>query len=417
MRWRTRLKPGHLPLAIGASAMVISWFYLTWNTTVGELIPALRFRTKATIAGIVEESGPILSFDTVLRGTYQQWISVSIGKLSPIFKPAVGWKNQIYYSLLGTSGSSSVVIGKEQQLLGTSYLSEYCSRDLEKLHEQGEAWAQRISQMQYYFESRGKVFLYVVTPSKVARNPQYIPDNYTCPATAKDRLDKLLVYDYILDRHGVHFVDTASDLAATREEYGISMFPRGGIHWNSLAAALGTQTLIAAVNAQQRGAILAELSFTWRVSYHPRGLDRDMVDILNMPFPDLHYAVPELTYRSNAGAAGCNAIRITEVSGSFIFGINDALQKLACPPDITEWFYWDWNLMHYANNQQDVLPIDAQARRRSLLDADVVILEENEASGPQSRHGELMVQEVDALTQTASALDPQSAGSPPPPPQ
>ena len=95
--------------------------------------------------------------------------------------------------------------------------------------------------MQDYFESRGKVFLYVITPSKVAQSPQYIPDGYTCPAAAKDRSDKLLVYDDILDRHGVHFVDTASDLAAAREEYGISMFPRGGIHWNSLATALGTQ--------------------------------------------------------------------------------------------------------------------------------------------------------------------------------
>ena len=142
----------NLPLAIGASVLVISWFYLTWNTTVGELIPALRFRTKATIAGIVDEAGPILSFDTVLRGTYQQWISVSIGKLSPIFKPAINWKNQIYYSLLGTIGASNVVIGKEQQLFEVGYLNEYCSRDLEALHEQDEAWAARIRQMQDYFE-------------------------------------------------------------------------------------------------------------------------------------------------------------------------------------------------------------------------------------------------------------------------
>ncbi len=268
MRWVTRLKPGHLPLAIGASLLVISWFYLTWNTTVGELLPALRFRTKATLAGIVEEAGPILSLDTVLKGTYQQWISVSIGKLSPIFKPAISWKNQIYFSLLGTIGSSNVVIGKEQQLFEVGYLNEYCSRDLEKLHEQDEAWAPRIRQVQDYFESRGKVFLYIITPSKVAQNPQYIPDGYTCPAAAKDRSDKLLVYDDILDRHGVHFIDTASDLAAAREEYGISMFPRGGIHWNSLATALGTQKVIAAVNAQRPEPLLAPFSFTWRISLH-----------------------------------------------------------------------------------------------------------------------------------------------------
>ncbi len=43
--------------------------------------------------------------------------------------------------------------------------------------------------------------------------------------------------------------------------------------------------------------------------------------------------------------------------------------------------------MHYANDHRDILPIDAQARRRSLLDADVVIMEENEASGPRAFMG------------------------------
>jgi alginate O-acetyltransferase complex protein AlgJ len=407
----------NLPLAIGASVLVISWFYLTWNTTVGELIPALRFRTKATIAGIVDEAGPILSFDTVLRGTYQQWISVSIGKLSPIFKPAINWKNQIYYSLLGTIGASNVVIGKEQQLFEVGYLNEYCSRDLEALHEQDEAWAARIRQMQDYFESRGKVFLYVITPSKVAQSPQYIPNGYSCPAAAKDRSDKLPLFDDILDRHGVHFVDTASDLVAAREKFGISMFPRGGIHWNSLATALATQKVIAAVNAQRPEPLLATFSFTWRISYTPHETDRDLLDLMNLRHPDTHYPVPELAYRSDPLPGACHPVEITEVGGSFLDGLNATLQKLACPPDVTDWFYWDNKLMHYANDHRDILPIDAQARRRSLLDADVVILEENEAAGPQSRHGKLMMGEIATLTQTASALATQSAESPPPPPQ
>jgi hypothetical protein len=395
----------------------ISWFNLTWNTTVGELIPALRFRTKATIAGIVEEATPTLSLNAVLTGTYQQRISLRIGKVSPMFKPGIRWKNQIYYTLLGTAGSERVVVGSQRQLLDLSYLVEYCGRDLEVLRTTGEAWAARIRQMQDFFEDHGMLFLYVITPSKVAQYPQIIPDGYTCPAGASDRTNKLKLYDEILTRHGVRFVDTASYLTAVSKDYPISMFPRGGTHWNELAAALGTQALIAAVNAQRRGSILAELRFTWRVSYNPRGLDRDMMDMLNLPFPDAHYAVPELTYPSSAEAAGCHAIRITEVSGSFIFGINDALQKLACPPEISHWFYWNWNLLHHANDHRDVLPIDAQARRQSLLDADVVILEENEASGPHSGHGELMMREMATLTQTAAASATTPAASPPPQPR
>ena len=41
------------------------------------------------------------------------------------------------------------------------------------------------------------------------------------------------------------------------------MFPRGGIHWNSLATALGTQKVIAAVNAPR--------------PEHLRSTDRDQI--------------------------------------------------------------------------------------------------------------------------------------------
>ncbi len=42
-RW---LNISYLPVAIGAVLLIIPWFYLSWNTTLGELIPAMRFRTK-----------------------------------------------------------------------------------------------------------------------------------------------------------------------------------------------------------------------------------------------------------------------------------------------------------------------------------------------------------------------------------
>ena len=396
-RWFAWLKPSYLPLAIGASVVLISWFHLMWNTTVGEAIPGIRFRTKTTIAGLMQDAAPLLSVKAVLNGSYQQWISRSIGKLSPMFKPAITWKNEIYYTLLGTAGSASVVVGREQQLMEMPYLTEYCSRDLAKLRAQGEDWAARIRRMQDYFDARGKVFLYVITPSKVAQSPQYMPDGYACPAPARDREEKLRVYDEILTRHGVRFVDTASDLGAAREEYGITMFPRGGTHWNSLASALGTQKVIAAVNGQRAEPLLAALSFAWRISYNPQGGDRDLLDLMNLKHPDTHYPVPELTYQSAPPSGSCHDVGIIEVGGSFLASLNWTLEKLACPPRITNWFYWEQRRLQYGNGRVYELPMDEDARRQSLLDADVVLFEENEAAGPDSRHGELMMQAVAAL--------------------
>ena len=403
--WRRPAWPKlrYLPLIIGASLPLISWFYLMWNTTAGEINPWLRFRTKTTIAGIIEEAAPILSLDAVLRGTYQQWVSRSIGQLSPVFKTAVGWKAQIYYSLLGmvpeagATGPDSIIVGRDQQLFEMTYLKEYCARDLAKLQTASEDWAARMRRMQDFFDARGKVFLYIITPSKVAQEPQIIPDRYACPGNAKHRAEKLDLYDEILTRHGVQFVDTASEMTAAREAYGVSMFPRGGIHWNSLGSALGTRKVIAAVNAQRPAPLLATLNFTWRISYNPQGSDRDLLDLINLPHPDTHYPVPELTYQSSPPANGCHTISITEVGGSFLRLLNSTLEKLACPPDITDWFYWDHKHIRYAGGRLYDLPLDADARRESLLDADVVFLEENDAAAPNSMQGELMMREVARL--------------------
>ncbi len=397
-RWLTLLRLSYLPFAIGASVLVIPWFYLLWNTTAGEIFPTIRFRSKATVAGIVHDAAPTWSLHAVLTGAYQHWISYSVGELSPIFKPAVFWKNQLYFTLLGTAGSEGVIIGEHQQLFEKVYLDEYCSRDLTALKTRGEEWAERIRRMQDFFETRDKPFLYIITPSKAAQASQFIPSRYACPAGIEDRVHKLDVYDEILTRHGVHFVDAASDLSAAREKYGVDMFPQGGTHWNSLAAALGTLKVIAAANAQRPGPRLTTFNFTWKISYNPQGIDRDLIDIMNLPHPDLHYSVPEVTYQSEPPSSNCHTARIAEVGGSFLGGINSTFDKIACAPTITFWSYWDHSGVRYVNKRWYALPLDTDQRRQSLLDSDMIFFEENESLAPGSQHGRLMMQEIEAIS-------------------
>jgi hypothetical protein len=394
---RSWFSPLRLPVAIGAVLLIIPWFYLSWNTTLGELIPAMRFRTKATIAGVVQDASDSLSLHSVLTGRYQQSISRAVGVLSPLFKPAIHWKNQLYYTLLGTAGSDRVVVGKHRELLEMTYLDEYCARNAATFRPKAEEWAASIRTLQDELQAMGKPFVYVITPSKVAQYPQFIPDGYKCPASAADKDSKLAVWDDALTRHGVRFVDGASPLPAAREHYGIDMFPRGGIHWNKLAAALATQDVIATVNAQHASPPLIPFTFTWAVSYWPNAGDRDLLDIMNLPHPDAHYPVPELSYQSLAPKGGCKTMKITEIGGSFLMGINDTLEKLACPPAITYWFYWDHKRFLYADRQMRELTMDEDVRRRSLLDADVVFMEENEAAIPESRHGQRLMDELKAI--------------------
>ena len=64
-----------------------------------------------------------------------------------------------------------------------------------------------------------------------------------------------------------------------------------------------------------------------RVSYGPQGTDRDLLDLMNLPYPNAHYAVPELTYYSIPPRTSCHSAAITEVGGSFLFVLNSTLAK------------------------------------------------------------------------------------------
>ncbi len=386
-----------LPVLIGGLILLIPWFYLTWNTTVGELVPRIRFRTKQTVAGVVQDAAPDLSLHALVTGSYQRSVSLAVGMLSPVFKPAVHWKNQLYYTLLGTSGTDKVIVGPGRQLLQIPYLREYCARDLAAFRPQAEAWAADLRKLQDAVEARGQTFLYLVTPSKVAQNPEVLPPGYACPATPEARAGKLPLYAELLRRHGVHFVDSASLMPAARERFGIGMFPRGGIHWNALGSAVATQAVIAAINAQGRAPPLTTFDFTWEVSYKPSGSDRDLLDIMNLPYPDAHYPVPVLTLRSTPPPGACRPVRIAEVGGSFLAEIDETMTRLACAPDITYWFYWDHRRIRYAAGRSHSGEAEAEARRRSLAEADIILLEENEAGLPATDHARALMEAVRTL--------------------
>jgi len=200
-RW---LPLSRLPLIIGGAILFVPWFCLMWNATVGGLLPMLRLESKHSVVGAQEEARQELSLEGVLSGDYQKSTSKVIGTLTPVYKPSIRWKSQIYYSLLGPAGSASIGVGREGELFDLNYVQEYCGRDTTRLIPHAEEWAAKIARLQDFYESRGKVFLYLNTPSKPAVYPEYLPTRYKCPAPEDDRLHKLEIYRSILDRHHIH---------------------------------------------------------------------------------------------------------------------------------------------------------------------------------------------------------------------
>src|SRR5271166_823208 len=361
-----RMILARLPVVIGAAILVVPWFFLTWNVTVAQAIPALRFRSKP-IAGMVSEEAPNLTLGNLTSYKFQTYVSHAVGTMTPIYKPAIHWKNQIYYSVFAMSGMPGITVGRNGQLLQKEYLDEFCARDLTRYRPEAEAWAHDIRRMQDFFEARGTRFLYVITPSKPAVYPGTLPAGFACPARPFDQQNNLAVWHEIIDRLGIHYVDTATVVAEAKSKYDISMFPRGGIHWNMLAASLGAQAVTDKLNAMFGSTVLTPFTISWQRSHDPQGSDRDLLDMLNLVWPDKRYEVPMVTLHPAERDSPCKPLRITEVGGSFLFEMDDALSQVPCPPAISNWFYWSMKHFIFPGGTSKPLAVDPEERKRALL--------------------------------------------------
>jgi len=366
--------------------LLVPWSVLSWNTLVGTVVPAASIRFRTDPFGVSVPPNPVLSLNAVLRGDFQREYAKLVGMRTPIYRTSVRLKNQLLYSAFNTTDLPTLLIGRKQYLYEWIYVLEYCGRDLTQFKPTAAAWAPRIRQLQDWYESRGKTFLYVITPSKAAAYPQYLPKGYVCSASEADRDGLLPAWRYALDSAGIHYVDTAQVIADAQGRYPVEMFPRGGTHWNTLGAALGTQAIIDAVDTLKSATSLQPLVFTWQRSYKPLTPEDDLLKLLNLMWPDRHYEVPLLHYA--LPAASCRPVRVALVGGSFLHQIGEALLHSACPPQVEGWSYWKLFHITWPNGVTTLLPVNTTERDRYVLqDADIVILEENEALVARSNHG------------------------------
>lgn len=328
------------------------------------------------------------TWDRFLHGHWQREVSETIGRKTPLFEHAVRLKNQALYSIFDTSGTPSVVIGRDRQLYGWSYVSEYCTRDVDQLLLRAEKAVQKIKDIQDYYVAKQKGFLYLVTPSKAAVYPEHLPAGLTCPASDTARKNFLTAYHNILDRYHIRYVDTASLMATARLSLDFPLFPRGGVHWNSLGASLATQAIVNTVKREYPFVTIASFSWSLRMSQNPRGSDRDLLDLLNLEWPDLKYEVPQVRYSPSASTVSCQTLRIAAVGGSFMQQIAEILARTNCRSEIQIWEYWKaYHVVWTERGVQRTQNVNELERNRFLAEeADIILLEENEEVLASTNH-------------------------------
>ncbi len=381
-----------LPLGLGALAIALGAALLLANLLVVaaggggiKLVPALN--------GVTRPEQARLTLDGVLHGSYQAIYARLIGTRLPLYPLAVRLRNQLEYSLFGVAAVPALMVGRGSSLIETSYAQEYCSRDIAAWRPGAVRWAARIREMQDWTERRGRAFLYVLTPSKVAQYPDILPPSYGCPASAYDRTALVPAWIEIVHAAGLHVADTTAVLTQAHGAYPFPLYPPGGIHWNQVGAALAAQAVLAQLDALRPAQGLAPFQFTWRMSPHPSGTDVDIAKLMNLFVLPGDVPTPVVTVQPSPPPRPCPNLHAVIVGGSFGHAIGDFLSATACPVTVVEYEYWHSYTLRWAGGVMTAdAAVDAASRDADVLNADLLVYEENEQVLGHSYHGQALWQ-------------------------
>jgi hypothetical protein len=358
---------------LAAAAFVLMPALTLWNMAV----PSRAIRIGPSLVGVTKETPLDASLRGVLNGTFQKAAALRIADAMPLRRTLIRLNNQIAYSLFGEVTAPNMLVGRDRQLVQRSYLDEYCSRTLAQPDQLADAAIPLLRDIQAYYRDRGGLFLYVVTPSKVADLPEYFTHLMPCLSTPQARAGLVPAFVARLRAAGIDVVDAATSTHARRGDDAVEPFPRGGVHWNDLAMARATQQIVDAINTQAGRDLLPRFSFSYTVSQPAEGRDRDLAELANLLVAPIDFPTPKLSY-SHPPCAGREATTIDAaiVGGSFIDPVAEVLTDSACLSRLGQYFYLKLGRSRGGVRQNNLSDADL----RELRDVELMVLEENESS-------------------------------------
>jgi hypothetical protein len=376
----TLFSPRRIRAALVAALLALPALTL-WNLAAESVAPHWQVKIGGKLWGITERRPPLeWTLRAFANGSWQNGAVVAITEAFPLRPMLIKFSNTVRKNLFGAYGAPGIVAGHRGHLIEAVYVHEYCTRDLAALAAAARTWLPKLKQLQDFYQSRGRLFLYVITPSKAAHLPELFTHLRPCPSTEVARREWLPTYLGLLRESGINVVDAASMTHSLKGRYDIDIFPEGGVHWNRLGSAHAADAVLAELNRLSGRPIVPRLSWTYEVAAQATGTDRDLVDLLNLFRPNVRYPTVNVHYAPTGPCEQWPGARmaVAIVGGSFVFGLADALVGPGCLNALEGYNYLyrgRYGGADYSLQQPHVGPDDISR----LREVDILILEENES--------------------------------------
>lgn len=375
------MPPSRATLRLVACAGLLLLPALTaWNLIIAQIDPGLRIVIGPELSGVTRTEQPSWSWPSFVEGSLQKALAARVAEAIPIRPLLIRINNEIQFEVFGELTAPGLIRGKTGHLVGDFYRQEYCARTADLPDLRAAAVIPKLIEIQEFYRARGAVFLYLVTPSKVAHLPEEFAGVGPCPNSREARDNFVPRYVALLQQAGVAVVDAASLVHRLRRTYDVSLFPQGGSHWNDLGGANAVTALVAEIDRQAGRDLVPGFRFSYRISAVTRGVDRELADILNVLMPPLGFETTTVQFQPDADCATHPArdIDAAMVGSSFSHLLAEILIPHDCLARLKVYFYLRGG--QFGGNpyrrQQDEL----SARDLSTLrTARIMIVEENES--------------------------------------
>jgi alginate O-acetyltransferase complex protein AlgJ len=319
---------------------------------------------------------PTLSLANISNGEYQkkadQWINQHFG-LRDFF---VKTSNQFYYSLFNeTPPNNSIVVGKENQLYINSYITDYLNIIPPLDPNVLEKKVKEIKALQDALKEIGKTYIVLITPSKAAIYPEYIPNQFTALRGNSNRIRNYDVIIPLLNKYGINYIDGHQITMDHKSESEV--FPRGGIHWNWLAAFYTTKHTIDKLS-DLSGKKLNNFEVNKVTMSTPTDIDRDLADLLNLWSTPVNYKVPHLEYSFIPNGTDHKPSVLME-GGSFSFQVMELMNIAKVYKNLDFYLYYhDHWIYKEGQPGTNVGLLQNVNLKNEIMEHDIIISEMNE---------------------------------------
>lgn len=377
----SRLSFSHPSIRAACCLFLIALPLLTaWNLAVATSHPKLEIKIGPKLSGVTRQLPLNWSLSSLVDGSLQKAITERVTEALPIRPLLVRFNNELRFELFGELTLPGVVRGAHGNLIEQFYLDDYCNRTEGMAETRARATIPKLKDVQDYYRSRGAVFIYLITPSKVAHLPEYFVKPETCPSTAAARTEFVPKYTNLLKQAGINVLDTATLIHSLRGKYEVELFPQGGTHWNDIGGALAATAIAEKINRQAGQVLAPPFTFTYTISGVTSGVDRELADVINVLFPPTAYLTPKVKFQPSASCADhpSSKLNVAVVGSSFTHLPAEILARENCLSALNVYFYLNLSRhggQPYRRLQSNLTEKDLGA----LRDAKIMILEENES--------------------------------------